>query len=316
MESDLKTLLEARKLGDTVPVLEAYGVQGLETLELLEDTDIDAMAMIEKYRLAPMTGRLLKKELPMLVPALAQKRKEQEEQRKRKEEEEEQKRKEEVRAKIELEQDILKMLPSDASDECRQAITDLAQMRDHLYETREQLKKLCAKTEAWEAEAEKRIGIVEFVFMKTMQNISLKTVNFRNSALHSMHPLDSMDLSNHKISDSLVEVLAAWLKTDSRFSDHARMGLILDHNEISDNGVLVLAELLKSKKGIIRLNLENNKISDKGAEVLFELLPELAKAKPHGEKVSVNLCNNNISDTFKAKILLHHPYLGLVVKNE
>ena len=80
MESDLKTLLEARKLGDTVPVLEAYGVQGLETLELLEDTDIDAMAMIEKYRLAPMTGRLLKKELPMLVPALAQKRKEQEEQ--------------------------------------------------------------------------------------------------------------------------------------------------------------------------------------------------------------------------------------------
>ena len=95
MESDLKTLLEARKLGDTVPVLEAYGVQGLETLELLEDTDIDAMAMIEKYRLAPMTGRLLKKELPMLVPALAQKRKEQEEQRKCKEEEEEQKRKEE-----------------------------------------------------------------------------------------------------------------------------------------------------------------------------------------------------------------------------
>ena len=77
MESDLKTLLEARKLGDTVPVLEAYGVQGLETLELLEDTDIDAMAMIEKYPLAPMTGRLLKKELPMLVPALAQKRKEQ-----------------------------------------------------------------------------------------------------------------------------------------------------------------------------------------------------------------------------------------------
>ena len=306
MESDLKTLLEARKLGDTVPVLEAYGVQGLETLELLEDTDIDAMAMIEKYRLAPMTGRLLKKELPMLVPALAQKRKEQEEQRKRKEEEEEQKRKEEVRAKIELEQDILKMLPSDASDECRQAITDLAQMRDHLYETREQLKKLCAKTEAWEAEAEKRIGIVEFVFMKTMQNISLKSVN-------SVH---SMDLSNHKISDSLVEVLAAWLKTDSRFSDHNRMGLILDHNEISDNGVLVLAELLKSKKGIIRLNLENNKISDKGAEVLFELLPELAKANPHGAKVFVNLRNNNISDTFKAKILLHHPHLGLVVKNE
>ena len=164
MESDLKTLLEARKLGDTVPVLEAYGVQGLETLELLEDTDIDAMAMIEKYRLAPMTGRLLKKELPMLVPALAQKRKEQEEQRKRKEEEEQQKRKEEVRAKIELEQDILKMLPSDASDECRQAITDLAQMRDHLYETREQLKKLCAKTEAWEAEKRSTRGIMEFVF--------------------------------------------------------------------------------------------------------------------------------------------------------
>ena len=314
MESDLKTLLEARKLGDTVPVLEAYGVQGLETLELLEDTDIDAMAMIEKYRLAPMTGRLLKKELPMLVPALAQKRKEQEEQRKCKEEQEEQKRKEEVRAKIELEQDILKMLPSDASDECRQAITDLAQMRDHLYETREQLKKLCAKTEAWEAEAEKRIGIVEFVFMKTMQNISLKSVRCEKTHTDA----HSMNLSNHKISDSLVEVLAAWLKTDSRFrdSDHARMGLILDHNEISDNGVLVLAELLKSKKGIIRLNLENNKISDKGAEVLFELLPELAKANPHGAKVFVNLCNNNISDTFKAKILLHHPHLGLVVKNE
>ena len=74
--------------------------------------------------------------------------------------------------------------------------------------------------------------------------------------------------------------------------------------------------MLKSKKAIIKLNLENNKISDKGAEVLFELLPELAKAKPHGEKVSVNLCNNNISDTFMAKILLHHPHLGLVVKNE
>ena len=196
MESDLKTLLEARKLGDTVPVLEAYGVQGLETLELLEDTDIDAMAMIEKYRLAPMTGRLLKKELPMLVPALAQKRKEQEEQRKCKEEEEEQKRKEEVRAKIELEQDILKMLPSDASDECRQAITDLAQMRDHLYETREQLKKLCAKTEAWEAEAEKRIGIVEFVFMKTMQNISLKSVRCEKTHTDA----HSMNLSNPRSS--------------------------------------------------------------------------------------------------------------------
>ena len=298
MESDLKTLLEARKLGDTVPVLEAYGVQGLETLELLEDTDIDAMAMIEKHRLAPMTGRLLKKELPMLVPALAQKRKEQEEQRKRKEEEEEQKRKEEVRAKIELEQDILKMLPSDASDECRQAITDLAQMRDHLYETREQLKKLCAKTEAWEAEKRSTRGIMEFVFKQVC--------GVRNP--HS-HNHVAINLQQYKISDSIVEVLATWLKTELRVS-----GLNLEHNEISDNGVLALVELLKSNEQIASLNLGRNKISDTGAEVLFQWLLEIRAPPNRRQKVSVNLSGNNISDAFKGKILLHHSGLGLVLQ--
>ena len=297
MESDLKTLLEARKLGDTVPVLEAYGVQGLETLELLEDTDIDAMAMIEKYRLAPMTGRLLKKELPMLVPALAQKRKEQEEQRKRKEEEEEQKRKEEVRAKIELEQDILKMLPSDASDECRQAITDLAQMRDHLYETREQLKKLCAKTEAWEAEKRSTRGIMEFVFKQAC--------GVRNPHSNRVE----INLGQYKISDSIVEVLATWLKTELRVS-----GLNLEHNEISDNGVLALVELLKSNEQIASLNLGRNKISDTGAEVLFQWLLEIRAPPNRRQTVSVNLSGNNISDAFKGKILLHHSGLGLVLQ--
>ena len=63
IERDLKTLLGKRELNAAVPALEKYGVTGLKTLETLEDADIDEM--MEKHKLPKMTGRLLKKELPL-----------------------------------------------------------------------------------------------------------------------------------------------------------------------------------------------------------------------------------------------------------
>ena len=85
MENDLKILLQQRKLNDAVPMLEGIGVKGLETLELLEDAEINVM--VEKHGLPLMTGKLLKKELQSLAPALTQKRKEEEDETKRLEEE-------------------------------------------------------------------------------------------------------------------------------------------------------------------------------------------------------------------------------------
>ena len=93
----------------------------------------------------------------------------------------------------------------------------------------------------------------------------------------------------------------------------AEAGLNLEHNEISDNGVLALVELLKSNERIASLNLGRNKISDTGAEVLFQWLLEV-RATRNRSDVSVNLSGNNISDAFKGKILLHHSGLGLVLQ--
>ena len=73
MENDLKVLLQQRKLNAAVPALESIGVEGLETLVLLEDAEIDVM--VKEHGLPLMTGKLLKKELPSLVQALTQKRK-------------------------------------------------------------------------------------------------------------------------------------------------------------------------------------------------------------------------------------------------
>ena len=246
MESDLKTLLEARKLGDTVPVLEAYGVQGLETLELLEDTDIDAMAMIEKYRLAPMTGRLLKKELPMLVPALAQKRKEQEEQRKRKEEEEEQKRKEEVRAKIELEQDILKMLPSDASDECRQGITELVKMRNHLNETREQLKNTVEKVTFLEEAEQKR---------KEKDRFLLDFPAGTTAEVYQNSPNRNLPMV----------VKEAIFRQDIFCILHNTVREYSVQDYISSQGQMLLMEMLKVNQSLQRLNFETLKVNNLSA---------------------------------------------------
>ena len=93
METALKLLLRERNLGDAVLALEAIGVKGLETLEILEGAEIDVM--VEKHGLPLMTGKLLKKELPSLKPELGQKRKEvEEEQTRMKAEPEEVKRKE------------------------------------------------------------------------------------------------------------------------------------------------------------------------------------------------------------------------------
>ena len=93
METTLKLLLWERNLGDAVLALEAIGVKGLETLEILEGAEIDVM--VEKHGLPLMTGKLLKKELPSLKPELRQKRKEvEEEQTRMKAEPEEVKRKE------------------------------------------------------------------------------------------------------------------------------------------------------------------------------------------------------------------------------
>ena len=93
MEFALKLLLRERNLGDAVLALEAIGVKGLETLEILEGAEIDVM--VEKHGLPLMTGKLLKKELPSLKPELRQKRKEvEEEQTRMKAEPEEVKRKE------------------------------------------------------------------------------------------------------------------------------------------------------------------------------------------------------------------------------
>ena len=93
METALKLLLREHNLGDAVLALEAIGVKGLETLEILEGAEIDVM--VEKHGLPLMTGKLLKKELPSLKPELGQKRKEvEEEQTRMKAEPEEVKRKE------------------------------------------------------------------------------------------------------------------------------------------------------------------------------------------------------------------------------
>ena len=43
MEFALKLLLRERNLGDAVLALEAIGVKGLETLEILEGAEIDVM---------------------------------------------------------------------------------------------------------------------------------------------------------------------------------------------------------------------------------------------------------------------------------
>ena len=93
----LKMLLEERKFsGIAVNILSRIGVFGLETLELLEDADIDVMVENEKYGLPLVTGRLLKKELPFLVSTLRYKCDEAAQ-----------------KSEDELEKDILKMLPSD-----------------------------------------------------------------------------------------------------------------------------------------------------------------------------------------------------------
>ena len=173
----MKTLLGKRELNDAVPALEEYGVKGLKTLKMLEDADIDEM--MEKHKLPKMTGRLLKKELPSLVPALVQKRREEEEEtkrveeeakrrlfeeavaaakhkeekerkrkeakeRKRKEEEEESKRKK-------LVQDILKTLEIDASDN-----EFKTEIRDFVYNKSEELilNCLCISDEGAKALAE------------------------------------------------------------------------------------------------------------------------------------------------------------------
>ena len=74
MDCDLEELLHTHKLGMTVSPLREMGVQGLETLQLLEDHDLDEL--VKQGLLQKMTARLLKKELPELIYALNQQRSE------------------------------------------------------------------------------------------------------------------------------------------------------------------------------------------------------------------------------------------------
>ena len=65
MDSDLKILLQQRKLNAAVPALEAkIGVEGLETLVLLEDTELNVM--VKEHGLPLMTGEQ-KRELAEVI---------------------------------------------------------------------------------------------------------------------------------------------------------------------------------------------------------------------------------------------------------
>ena len=224
MESDLKTLLGKRKLKDAVPALVAIGVKGLETLEIMEDADIDEM--MEKHKLPKMTGRLLKKELPSLVPALVQKRKEEEEERKRKKEE--QKRKE----------DILKIIPRDASDRLKQAIGDIVHNK------------------------------VKELYLYS-NNISDEGAKALAEALKVNTALHRLDLYSNKISDEGAKALAEVLKVNT-----ALRALHLAYNNISDEGAKALTESLKVNKALQELYLHSNNISD---AVKQQIVRELKK---------------------------------------
>ena len=191
IERDLKTLLGKRELNAAVPALEKYGVTGLKTLEMLEDADIDEM--MEKHKLPKMTGRLLKKELPSLVPVLVQNRKEKEEERKRK------KLVENLQVERKIAATVIKMLPTDASDELKEVIGDIL----HNEESQE-------------------------LYLDD-NNISDEGAKALAEALKVNTALQGLILDRNNISDEGAEALAEALKVNT-----ALQGLYLDENEISD----------------------------------------------------------------------------------
>jgi Leucine-rich repeat (LRR) protein len=237
IERDLKTLLGKRELNAAVPALEKYGVTGLKTLEMLEDADIDEM--MEKHKLPKMTGRLLKKELPSLVPVLVQNRKEKEEERNRKEEEEERNRKEkeEERKRKKLVENlqverkiaatVIKMLPTDASDELKEVIGDIL----HNEESQE-------------------------LYLDD-NNISDEGAKALAEALKVNTALQGLILDRNNISDEGAEALAEALKVNT-----ALQHLWLENNNISDEGAEALAEALKVNTALQGLYLDENEISD------------------------------------------------------
>ena len=219
IERDLKTLLGKRELNAAVPALEKYGVTGLKTLEMLEDADIDEM--MEKHKLPKMTGRLLKKELPSLVPVLVQNRKEKEEERKRK------KLVENLQVERKIAATVIKMLPTDASDELKEVIGDIL----HNEESQE-------------------------LYLDD-NNISDEGAKALAEALKVNTALQGLILDRNNISDEGAEALAEALKVNT-----ALQHLWLENNNISDEGAEALAEALKVNTALQGLYLDENEISD------------------------------------------------------
>ena len=123
----LATLLREHGLEGSISALEAHGISNLKRFEEFAECEAGwwcwdgVSALVQKQGLPFETGTLLKHRLPDLVAALKQKKEEQ----KRKEQEEEEQKEQKRKEKDELVKDILKMLPTDASDGLKKAIGDL-----------------------------------------------------------------------------------------------------------------------------------------------------------------------------------------------
>ena len=147
-----------------------------------------------------------------------------------------------MRAKIELEQDILKMLPSDASDEFRQGITELVQMRNHLNETREQLKNTVEKVTFLEEAEQKR---------KEKDRFLLDFPAGTTAEVYQNSPNRNLPMV----------VKEAIFRQDIFYILHNTVREYSVKNYISSQGQMLLMEMLKVNQSLQRLNFETLQVN-------------------------------------------------------
>ena len=181
----------------------------------------------------------------------------------------------------ELEKDILKMLPTDASDQWKQAIGDI------VHNNEEKI----------------NLGSNNPLHVERRQKISDEDAKALAEALKVNTALQELYLEHTDISAEGVKALAEALKVNTTLQR-----LCLSCNKIftSEEGAKALAEALaealKFNTALQRLDLNFNNISDKGVSSEIQSYLErnrLSKAisdVEHNKMEELNLCDKNISE--------------------
>lgn len=107
------------------------------------------------------------------------------------------------------------------------------------------------------------------------------------------HTINRLDLSCSGLS-RLIGPIASMLSLN-----HGLTTLHLEHNDIDDQGVLMLASALRSNTTLRFINLRCNEITDKGADILIDML-----TKNH-TLTDIGLGKNNIACSRKKQQIDH-----------